>query len=137
MFNLFKKKKENFLVFIVEDNEVYLRQLSFFLEKRFGEKITLKSFKVAETALLELGMNPDIIIMDHFLNSKYKDAADGYTILQGLHKKHPNITLILHTSQPDVDFAIQIIRSDNCKYIAKNKEGFERIAETITSVISK
>ncbi|HKC68664.1 MAG TPA: response regulator [Bacteroidia bacterium] len=137
MFSFFKKRKKELLIFIVEDNEIYLRQLTFFLEKKFGKKITIKTFKVAEIALLELDTKPDLIIMDHFLNSKYEDASNGYTMLDEIHKKHPEIKLILHTSQSDVDLAIEAIRSGICKYVSKNKEGFEHIAEIITAMYER
>ena len=137
MLNLFKKKREKALLFIVEDNEMYLHQLKFYLENKFKDKIEIKSFKVAEIAMIELDMKPDLIIMDHFLDSKYEDASEGLIALKEIHEKDPSIKLVLHSSKADFSFAVETIKLGICQFIPKNHSGLEGIADVVRQIIEK
>ncbi len=139
---LFEKNKEKtntkFLIYLVEDNKIYARELEFYLKSKFGEKIVLNYFPVAEVAedKIESGEIPDLIIMDHFLNVKYEDAEDGFFALRRLNRKHPDIHLILHSSMENKNLSLKIIDKNICSYIAKGADGFKKLEDEIKILLN-
>lgn len=112
-------------IYIVEDNALYAQQIEFFLRKQFGEEIRLQRFPVSEVidVKLEHGHQPDVILMDQFLNDKYEDASSGIESLRAIHRKHPDILLVLHTSDQNMAEAAR----DICEYVPKGEGALERI----------
>lgn len=84
-------------IFIVEDNQLYAKQLSIYLTNRFNGKFSVQTFAAAEACMMYLHENPDLIIMDHTLNTKFYDAEAGYYALIRIKKEYPGIKLILHS----------------------------------------
>lgn len=135
--NKSQKKTGKFLIFLVEDNKIYARQLEFFIQSKFGELVELDYSPVAEVAELKIenGQIPDLIIMDYFLDEKYEDAEKGFDVLKRLKQKHPDMQFILHSSQECNKLALQIIKEGICNYIEKGEEGFEEIGQAIKELI--
>lgn len=125
------KKEENAsakkLIFIVEDNVVYARQTELFLRSRFGEKVAIMHFPVAELAevKLEHGTIPAVIVMDHFLDGKYDDAALGFDVLKKIKEGFPQIHLVLLSSQESIELAVKSITDGVCDYVPKGKHAME------------
>ena len=119
--NINSKKPGKFLIFLVEDNLIYARQLEFFIKSKFGEKAEIDYSPVAEVVEIKIknGQIPDLIIMDHFLNDRYKDAENGFDELKKLKQNYPAINFIFHSSQESIELTLSIIKDDICSYIAK------------------
>lgn len=131
--NLFKKQKQLKLIFIVEDNELYAKTLELFLKEKFPDT-EIKYFPVGELCTDQLHLNPDVIIMDYFLNSKYYDALDGLEIIRLIKSKKPGTNIILLSQQEKADVilnAVKEIGKDN--YILKDKNAFQNIELIIRS----
>ena len=128
---------KRYVIFLVEDNMIYAKQLEFFLKSKFDSKADIMYFPVSEVldVKFEADIIPDVIIMDHFLNEKYNDASLGYTALQKIKKQYPQIELILHTSQESIDLAITAIKDKVCRYVSKNKEAFGRLEDIVNEII--
>ncbi len=130
---LFKKKQNPnltpLIIYVAEDNPVYLRQLEFYLKKIHGDKILIESFPVSEVieVKLEHGYTPDIILMDNFLGEKYKDATLGIDSLEQIQIKYPGITLILHSANHN----LLTNETDTFHFIPKNDNAFQKISEVI------
>lgn len=135
--NKSQKKSEKFLIFLVEDNKIYSRQLEFFIKSKFGDLVELDCSPVAEVAevKIENGQTPDLIIMDYFLDEKYEEAEKGFDVLKRLKQKYPTIQFILHSSQENSSLALNIIKEGICNYIEKGDEGFEEIEHAINELI--
>ncbi|MEO6166311.1 MAG: hypothetical protein ABIO46_04640, partial [Chitinophagales bacterium] len=67
----FKPKK----IFIVDDDEMLTEALTDYLTRKVQH--TVQSFLTGEECLQHLGDSPDFIILDYFLNSVEKNAANG------------------------------------------------------------
>lgn len=135
--NTEQKKVDKFVIFIVEDNKVYGRQLEFFIQSRFGEQVQVVLLPVAEVAevKIENGEIPHLVIMDHFLNEKYDDAEQGFDVIKRLKREHPSISFILHSSQKSIEFALSIVSEGVCEYISKEDNGFYKIENAIKKLI--
>lgn len=125
-------------IYIVEDNALYARQLEFFLNNTFGNAVVVECFPVAEVieVKLEHGHTPNIIILDHNLNDKYKDASSGLESARLIHSEHPEIRLILHTAYRPADTTEAAELSEIVDYIPKGGNAFQRLESIIREVIN-
>ncbi|MES2592464.1 MAG: response regulator [Bacteroidota bacterium] len=130
-------KTKKFLIFLVEDNAIYLRQLEHLIQSKFGEKAEVECMPVAEVAEIKIqnGDIPDLLIMDHYLNDRYEDAEEGFDVLKRLKKEYPSIEFILHSSQQSIELALSIAKEGICTYIAKGDDGFNKIEAEIKKLI--
>lgn len=133
------KKSEKYIIYLVEDNTIYSRQLEFFIKSSFGEKVEIICFPVSELAedKINEGGVPNLLIMDHFLNAKYEDADDGFNSIRRLKNRFPSIHFILHSSMENRALSISILEEGICTYIAKGDDGFKKIEEEIKVLIDE
>lgn len=122
------------LVFIVEDNKPYAETLKVFLSAEVPAIKELKIFPVGETCLLELKKNPDIIIIDYFLDSKYYDAETGLQIIKQIRAEKPEVNIIVLSSQEDIDVVLEMVKKYNCSYVKKDTEAFEKVGEIVADI---
>lgn len=128
-----KKGKKSKLVFIVEDNAIYAKSLQKYLTDHLPEGSQVEIFQVGELAIDKLHMNPDCIVMDYFLNSKFHDAADGLSMIKEIRTKSPNIKMIVLSSQDNLEVAITAMEQTQGKYIIKNDQAFQKVADFINA----
>ncbi|OFY84795.1 MAG: hypothetical protein A3F72_05925 [Bacteroidetes bacterium RIFCSPLOWO2_12_FULL_35_15] len=121
-------------IFIVEDNEVYAKSLQTFIQIRFPEIREIKIFSIGETCLLELHRNPDIIIMDYFLNSKYDSADNGLEIIKRIKTEKPQANIILLSIQEKLNVAVEAIEEYDCIYVQKDQEAFHKVEQFIKTI---
>ncbi|MCD6065460.1 MAG: response regulator receiver protein [Bacteroidetes bacterium] len=128
--NLFYPKTiQTGIVFIVEDNAAYAKMLDFYIRAHFPSIKQVKIFPVGETCLPELGQNPDLIIIDYFLNSRYPDAETGLQIIQQIRQQKPELNIIVLSGQSDVQVVIDAVKKYQCSYVKKDDEAFGRIGD--------
>lgn len=121
-------------IFIVDDEPLLKEMLSDFLtEKNPGYLI--ETFPTGEDCLKRLYENPQIIILDYYLNSKEKDAANGLDILKEIKKKTKTLPVIMLSSQKSYATAAQTIGYGAMHYVIKGKEAFQEIYELIEANI--
>ncbi|MCW3084327.1 MAG: response regulator receiver protein [Bacteroidetes bacterium] len=132
---LFSSKTANTgIVFIVEDNAAYAKLLDFYIKNNFKNVKEVKIFPVGETALDELHRNPDLIIMDYFLNSRYHDAETGLETIKTIRAQKPEMNIIVLSAQSDVDVMLEAIEKYHCSYLRKNDQAFEKIGELMKEI---
>lgn len=133
--NLLKQKPaKSGIIFIVEDNPVYAKSLETFLKLRIPLIKEIKVFPAGEICLMSLTSNPDVIIIDHFLNSKYHDAETGLEIIKQIRSEKPETNIIAHSSQTDIDVAVKAIKQYQCNYVKKDNEAFKKIERMIMDI---
>lgn len=129
---LFKPKvHQTGIIFIVEDNPVYAKTLESSIRSKFQKIKEIKIFPVGETCLLELNRNPDLIIIDYFLDAKYYDAETGLQIIQKIRAEKPETNIVVLSSQNEIDVVIETSKIHHCTYIKKDDKAFERLEEVI------
>ena len=134
--DLFKSKEQEKtgLVFIVEDNKPYAETLKVFLNAEVPEIEEIRIFPVGETSLLELRKNPDLIIIDYFLDSQYYDAETGLEIIKQIRAEKPEVNIIVLSSQEDIDVVLEMVKKYHCSYVKKDAEAFEKVGEIVTDL---
>ena len=127
-------KSEDFksgIVFIVEDNPFYGRALQGYIEECFPEIKEVKIFPVGETCLLELGRNPDVIIMDYFLDTKHSNAGTGLDMIKKIRTQKPKMNIILLSAKEETAFLLEAAKKYNCSYIRKDESAFLKVQEVL------
>ena len=116
-------------IFIVDDDALVTETLRDYLTRKIPH--TIRVFKTGEDCLNHLPENPDIIILDYYLNSVNKDAADGLEIMQTIKRYYPNTRIIMLSSQERYSKAMELIQKGAEQYVVKDLEAFEKIASMV------
>ena len=119
-------------LFLVDDDAIYLKLLEIdFLQH--GD-FSIETFATGELCVANLLNAPDVIVLDYYLNTVSKDAADGMQILQQLKKLYPDIHVIMLSSQEKYGIAMQTIQKGAEHYVVKDENSFETIAAIINEI---
>lgn len=116
-------------IFIVDDDEMLTEALSDFLSRDVKHDISV--FYTGEELLKHIFEKPDVIILDYYLNSVNKAAANGLEILETIHEHLDNIRVIMLSSQESYVTATQSIQKGAMQYIIKDEDAFQKIADSI------
>ena len=119
-----------FLVFVVEDDRHLQKMIVDFLTDRFPD-IEVKLYKTGEDALIDLNLQPHLIVLDYFLSLYEKDAMDGLMVLSHIRQANKSIRVVMFTGQEDPDVAAASIKMGAYDYIVKTPESFEKLADII------
>ena len=129
------KKENQIKIFIVEDNDVYAKSLQIFIKNCFPNIKEIKIFRIGELCLLELNHNPNIVIMDYFLNSKYEEAQNGLEIIKRIKAQKPKTNIIVVSAQKDFNVVLEAIREYDCLYVQKDDEALNKIELFIKEIL--
>lgn len=137
--NLFKsdeqqEKKKSGIVFIVEDNKPYAETLKVFLSSEVPGIKEIKIFPVGETCLMELRRDPEVIIIDYFLDSKYYDAETGLEIIKQIRAEKPDVEIVVLSSQENLDVVLESVKKHQCSYVKKDENAFEKVGEIVSEI---
>ena len=125
--------KKNMLIFIVDDDSAYVKMLDIYLKKEIPD-LTIQTFSTGEACLHEMHQDPDVIILDYFLNSEFPDAWDGMRVLKKLSGSHPYATTIMLSSQQNIETAMDTINEGAYEYVIKNEKAFFKIKKIIQNL---
>jgi len=129
-------KNNQTTIFIVEDNEVYAKSLQGFIQTRFTNIKEIEIFSIGELCLAELHRNPDIVIIDYYLNSKFEEAHNGLEIIKRITSENPQTSIIVLSIQTDINVIIEAIIQYGCIYVQKDKEAFNKVEQIIKKIKS-
>ncbi len=119
-------------IFVVDDDSMLTEALEDYLTRKIAHKV--HSFHTGEDCLKNLSEEPDVIILDYYLNSVHKDAANGMEILETIKKNYPGIHVIMLSSQERYGIAIQTLQKGAEQYVIKDENAFEKIAQMINEL---
>ncbi|MBL8013369.1 MAG: response regulator [Candidatus Omnitrophica bacterium] len=122
--------KKNPSIFIVDDEPLLSEMLTDYLMEQY-EGFQIKSFPTGEACLLCLDEQPDAVILDYYLNSKEKDAANGMDILKEIKKRNKALPVVMLSSQKSYGTAIKSIMYGAVYYVIKGQDAFDEIFQVI------
>ncbi len=117
-------------IFIVDDEPLLAEMLSDYLNEN-NPNLFVKSFPTGEKCLKNLDENPDLVVLDYYLNSKEKDAANGIDILKEIKSRNKSLPVIMLSSQKSYSTAAQTIGYGAMHYVIKGQDAFREISELI------
>ena len=129
-------------LFIIEDNALYAAALKQYLLSGFEKtehRVVVETFKTAESCLEWFryfpGKDPDIIILDYFLNNQYNDSMNGVNAMFHLKATKPKVQIIFLSGQDKIEVATEAMRRGAYEYIVKNEQAFQRTLKSAVDCI--
>ena len=119
-------------IFIVDDDVMLTEALSDYLTRKVPHNVNC--YHTGEEALKNIGSNPEIVILDFYMNTVIKDAATGMEVLEAIHKHYPNTQVIMLSSQDSYVKAAQTISKGAIQYVIKDEKAFDQIAQLINAL---
>ena len=116
-------------IFIVDDDEMLTEVLSDYLTREVNHDISI--YHTGEELLKHVFEKPDVIILDFYLNTVNKDAANGLEILDAIQGHLEGTRVIMLSSQESYVTATKTIQKGALQYIIKGEDAFQKIAESI------
>ena len=121
--------KKNFLIYVVEDNKVYNKLLTEYLNKQ-GYK-NIKAFFSGEECVsaIQKGDEPDIVLQDYFL-----EEMNGLDVLKKVRKLSPESEFIFLTNNESMEVAVNTIKYGAYDYIIKDKVTLDKVVDRIQKI---
>ena len=121
-------------IFIVDDDKMFATMVKDHLNSAWPN-LKISVFHTGEECKKNLFRNPDVIILDYYLNTVFKDAADGLEILSEIKKHNEHIHVIMLSSQARYGIALQTISKGAEQYVIKDEKAFKKIDEALKDMI--
>ena len=124
--------KEKIKLFLVDDDAVFLKSL----ETDFMQHadFSIETFATGELCIDKLSHNPDVIILDYFLNGIVKNAMDGIETLDKIKAFNKDIPVVMLSSQDKIDVAINCMHHKAFDYVVKSETAFVRLQKIISTI---
>lgn len=120
------------VIFVVDDDEMYSSMLHDHLAKNADYDV--RAFATGEDCVKALlHVKPDVIVLDFYLNSVYKDAMNGLQILDVIRKLDKDVHVIMLSSQERYGLALQTIQHGAVRYVIKGEQAFDEVAAIIAA----
>ena len=124
--------KEKIKLFLVDDDAVFLKSLEIdFMEHA---DFSIETFATGELCIDKLSHNPDVIILDYFLNGIVKNAMDGIETLDKIKAFNKEIPVVMLSSQDKIDVAINCMHHKAFDYVVKSETAFVRLQKIISTI---
>jgi two-component system response regulator AtoC len=127
-------------LFIVDDNESFLRLIENHLINKEKEKIlrvkySITKFLNGEECISELEEKmPDIIILDYFLNSDHGTFMNGDEVFKKIMEINPQQKVVMLSGQEESSIVLSLIKMGLRDYIMKDDEMFEQLHRMLLEV---
>ncbi len=132
--------KNNISVFLVDDNEVFLKTLALSLNERFKSEIQIESFMTGEDCLRKIKQSPegvDIVILDYHLNTESKNAMNGIAVLKKIKEINFRTIVIMLSSEDKIKIATDSISNGAYEYVVKSETALIRTQNILKNSIEK
>lgn len=125
-------KNEKIKLFLVDDDVFFLKSLEIdFLQRA---DFSIETFTTGELCLENLSHQPDIIVLDYFLDGVDKNAMNGIKTLDKIKEFDPEISVVMLSSQDKIEVAIECMHHCAFDYIVKSETAFIRLQKIITAI---
>jgi DNA-binding NtrC family response regulator len=121
-------------LFIVDDDALLTEMLTDYLKDAFPH-FAIRSFSTGEECLKHLDESPDIVVLDYYLNSREKEAANGIDILKEIKSLSRSLPVIMLSSQKNYSVAAHSIEYGAIHYVTKGQKAFGEVRKIIAANI--
>ncbi len=124
--------KTKIKIFLVDDDALYLKLLA--IEFLDHADFAIETYATGELALANLSHNPDVVILDYYLDGIDKTAMDGIATLDKIKALHPDMPVVMLSSQDKIEVAVDCMLHQASDYVVKSETAFVRLQKTITNI---
>ena len=122
------------LVFFVDDDKMILNLLEYTLKNRGDYDV--RTFYSGEECIKNLGLKPDLIVLDHIFKTDGTEKMSGMDILHEIRKIDNSLSVIILTSLEDEKLAGEFLANGAVKYIPKNDYFIDTLMDAINQHFS-
>jgi two-component system, OmpR family, response regulator len=121
------------LIFVVEDDNFFLEVVTDDLSE--NESYAVKGFSTAESCLESLNENPEVIVLDFYLDKENPDAMNGMEALEKINAINPNIKVIMLSGQDSLETAGTLLDKGAFDYVIKDSDAIKILQKKITKAL--
>ena len=123
---------EKIKLFLVDDDVVFLKSLEIdFLERA---DFTIETFATGELCMANLSHDPDVIILDYYLDGIDATAMNGIETLDKIKAFNQDIPVVMLSSQDKIEVAVDCMHHRAFDYVVKSETAFVRLQKIITTI---
>jgi DNA-binding NtrC family response regulator len=126
------KDENKIKLFLVDDDTVFLKLLE--IEFLQHADFDIETFVTGELCMENINHNPDVIVLDYYLDGLDKKAMNGLTTLDKIKAINPDIPVIILSSQDKIDVAINCMHHKAFDYVVKSETAFLRLQKIIPTI---
>ncbi|MCK9639103.1 MAG: response regulator [Prolixibacteraceae bacterium] len=124
--------KKKIKLFLVDDDAMYLKLLEIeFLQHADFE---IETYATGELCVAKLSNQPDVIILDYYLDGVDKSAMNGIETLDRIKKFNSDIPVIMLSSQDKIEVAVDCMLHKASDYVVKSETAFVRLQKTMGTI---
>lgn len=120
------KTRNQYKVYIVEDNVLYARVLK---KQLSDDGLQVKVFHNGTDFIKSLGDKPDVVTLDYTLPD-----MTGKEVLAKIQEKLPSAQVIVISAQEDISTAIELMKNGAYDYIMKAPDTREKLSRVIKNI---
>jgi two-component system OmpR family response regulator len=126
------KDEKKIKLFLVDDDAVFLKLLE--IEFLQHADFNIETFGTGELCMEKIAHNPDVIVLDYYLDGIDKNAMNGLTTLDKIKAFNKNIPVIILSSQDKIDVAVNCMHHMAFDYVVKSETAFIRLQKIISTI---
>lgn len=128
-------RKKSILIYIIDDDMVFSKSISYQLSRNLATDIKVKIFSSFDEFMQNIHRKPDIVIVDYYLQNN--DSIDGIILLHKIKDALKNTEVVILAGESSIDMAIDTIKNGAYDFIRKNSNVFQRIKLTIEFILDR
>ena len=125
-------KENKIKIFLVDDDALFLRSLE--IEFLQHADFAIETFATGELCLAHLSNNPDVVILDYFLDGIVEGAMNGIETLDRIKASKPSLPVVMLSSQDKIDVAVNCMHHNAFDYVVKSETAFMRLQKNIDAI---
>ena len=119
-------------LFLVDDDALYLKALE--IEFLLHGDFEIETFATGELCIENISREPDVIILDYYLDGIEEHAMNGIETLDKIKSYNPEIPVVMLSSQDKIDVAVNCMHHKAFDYVVKSETAFIRLQKAITAI---
>lgn len=126
------EKTDSATIFIVEDNEMFAESLAISLRNK---GFIVHPFRSGEQMISWWEVDPDIILLDYYLDNAQGIAMNGDKILRFIRRISKNVPVVILTSNSDIGDATSLLKQGAIDFILKDDDLLPNLDKTLQQVL--
>ncbi len=119
-------------IFLVDDEPIQNEMLKDYVSDHFKYKI--KTYESGETAIADMHLHPEIVVLDFHLNAHLPDAQNGVEVLRKIKEIAPLTQVIMLSGQDKLDVAVDSMKYGAYDYVIKGETAFSRMGNILNNI---
>jgi DNA-binding NtrC family response regulator len=126
------KTQNKIKIFLVDDDALLLKSLE--IQFLHHGDFEIETYASGELCIANLSHNPDVIILDYYLDGINKDAINGIETLDRIKAQNASIPVVMLSSQDKIEVAVNCLHHRAFDYVVKSETAFVRLQKIITAI---